>query len=566
MPAGHMETKSIAVFLAANIGNDPKFEELARHVAAMFAKNRWKLVYGGSARGLMGVLGQTASALGVDVHGVKPRPFLKYEEAGELPRFGHHELVDDLHSQKRRISELSDAFIFLPGGFGTLEEYTAIRMWSKLGVCRRPIVLLNFESFYTPLLDWITEATKLDFISRNSAAVVSVVNSIEEMSVALLRPKPMVVNDDHFDWTVVVPGHISLLQSQFKKSLLEAADQIALQHSLTIHWSTWHLWEYYNRTKPDVMEVNDHIWKHISPFATCVGMAFLVAKNFGAALRTTLGLVQCSESLRMVACPASADSDQPYHCLAGVFMDQYCVIIDPVFSAKAFEVPYNGSFESLPYITTSGRVQQRRFRYVAGQNGEKLLTMEKVGSTEAAVQFSDIDHDTALRQISMRALKGRERGLQVPTKKVVIVRSLMSEKPTRIASTALNAEYVVTACRVQIDFARRTLTMQIPSTDWLFKPENKRYVLQLQQSPMYTPVNDAVLNLVIVLNSPPVDKVVSDQLHLMGEVGERLGLARGEILRMANSLIYSRGSGDGGRKNQVHQSLRKNSIVVECNA
>lgn len=107
--------------------------------------------------------------------------------------------MDDLYSPKRRIAELSDAFIFLPGGFGTLEEYTAIRMWSKLGVCRRPIVLLNFQSFFTPLLDWITEATKLGFISENSAAVVSIVNSIKEINISLLRPKSMIDNNDQFN-------------------------------------------------------------------------------------------------------------------------------------------------------------------------------------------------------------------------------------------------------------------------------------------------------------------------------------------------------------------------------
>ena len=166
--------------------------------------------------------------------------------------------------------------------------------------------------------------------------------------------------------------------------------------------------------------------------------------------------------------------------------------------------------------------------------------MEKVGSIEAAVQFSDIDHNTALRQISMRAARESKPGFQVPSKKVLVVRSLMNEKPTKIASIPLNAEYVVTACRVQIDFAQRTLTMQIPSTDWLFKPENERYLLRLQQSPIYTPVNDAVLNLVVVLSSPPDDELVSDQLYLMGEVGERLGLARGEVLRVADSLDYVR--------------------------
>ena len=536
MAAGRKERKSVAVFLAANTGNDIRYEKLIHHVAAMFAKNGWNLVYGGSARGLMGTLGKAASALGVDVHGVKPRPFLKYEETGELPTFGHHELVDDLYTQKKRIAELTDAFIILPGGFGTLEEYTAVRMWSKLGVWRRPIVLLNFEGFYTPLLDWITKAKSLDFVSENSVAVVSVVNSVGEIDALLSNPATVVENDDHFDWSVLVPGHVDSWQSDFEKSLVDIADQVSLQHSLTVHWSTWHTWDYYTRVNPGVTEANVRIWKDIAPFSTCVGMTYQVAKNLGAALRAAPSLARGLERLRTVACPASADSTQPYHCVTGVFMDSYCIVIDPVFSVKAFTVPYNGSFETLPYITTSGRTQQRCFRYFARPSGDKVLTMEKVGSVDAAVQFSDIDHNTALQQISMRAARNTRISSKVPSKKVVVVRSLMDEKPTKIASTPLNAEFVVTACRVQIDFGERILTMQIPSNDWLFKPENKRYLLRLQHSPMYTPVNDAVLNLVIALKSLSNDGIALDQLLLMGEIGERLGLARGEILRIADSL------------------------------
>ena len=148
-----MAVKRVAVFIAASIGTVAKFEDLARDSAAMFGRNGWKLVYGGSGRGLMGILGQTASTLHVHVHGVKPRPFLRYEETGGLPEFGHHELVEDLYSQKRRMVELSDALVILPGGFGSLEDYSTIRMWSKLGVCRRPIILLNFQNYYTPLLE-----------------------------------------------------------------------------------------------------------------------------------------------------------------------------------------------------------------------------------------------------------------------------------------------------------------------------------------------------------------------------------------------------------------------------
>ena len=81
----------------------------------------------------MGTLGRTAAAMGAEVHGVKPRPFLKYEANGTLPDFGHNELVEDLYTQKKRMAELSDTFLVLPGGFGTLEGLMAIRMWSKLG-------------------------------------------------------------------------------------------------------------------------------------------------------------------------------------------------------------------------------------------------------------------------------------------------------------------------------------------------------------------------------------------------------------------------------------------------
>jgi hypothetical protein len=162
--------------------------------------------------------------------------------------------------------------------------------------------------------------------------------------------------------------------------------------------------------------------------------------------------------------------------------------------------------------------------------------MERVGSNEAAVQFSEIDHNTALQQITLRAAKESKLGLRVPSKKLLVVRSLMNERPTKIASTPLDAEFVVTACRVQIDFAQRTLTMQIPLADWLLKPQNVRYLSRLQRSPMYKPINDAIVNLIVDLSSPRDDDLVLEHLRLIGEVGERLGLARGEILRMTDSV------------------------------
>jgi len=81
----------------------------------------------------MGILARELVRLGGRVHGVKPRSFQKFELSGTLPEVGENEIVSDLHSQKVRMAQLSDAFLFLPGGFGTFEELGTYRMWGKLG-------------------------------------------------------------------------------------------------------------------------------------------------------------------------------------------------------------------------------------------------------------------------------------------------------------------------------------------------------------------------------------------------------------------------------------------------
>ncbi|KAI9655637.1 MAG: hypothetical protein M1831_004789 [Alyxoria varia] len=432
---------SVAVFLAANNGADPKYEELVQRVATAFLENGWVLVYGGSGRGLMGTLGQTAANLGVSVHGVKPRAFLQYEKDGKLPKFGQHELVDDLFSQKKRMVELSDAFVILPGGFGTLEEYATIRIWSKLGICRHPVILLNFQNYYTALLEWISGAKGLGFISQSSASVVSVVDSVEQMS-----------------------------------------------------------------------------------------------KNLYAALNSTPGLAQNIGMVKTLASAVTADSKQFHHCLLAIFLHQHCIVIDLVFSSKAFKVPYNGSFETLPYITTSGYSRRRRLCYLSGPSGERKLTMENIDSEEAPVQFLEIDHHTALEQISKKAAKETIIGLQVPNKKLLVVRSLVNEKPTKIASDPIDAQFIMTSCRVQVDFAQQTLTLQIPLTDWLLKFRNRDYLSRLQKSPMYRPISDAVVNLVADLDPPQEHERISNNLQLMEDIAELLGLVRGEIQKMADSV------------------------------
>ena len=162
--------------------------------------------------------------------------------------------------------------------------------------------------------------------------------------------------------------------------------------------------------------------------------------------------------------------------------------------------------------------------------------MEKVGGDEPAVQFSEINHHTALQEITLRAAQETESDLRVPKKKPLVIRSTMTEQPTKIAPNPLDAEFIVIACRMKVDFAQRTLTMQFPFEDWLLKPPNERTLSRLQQSTMYESVSETVLNLVVDLGPSSDHDVALEDLHLMGEVGERLGLAGGMILRIADSV------------------------------
>ncbi|KAK7473233.1 hypothetical protein VKT23_001331 [Stygiomarasmius scandens] len=173
--------KSICVLCGANTGSDSKYAELAKSMALLFHKMNWRLVYGGSGRGLMAEVSRELVALGGEVIGIKPTPFLKYEADGKLPEWGHNELVPDLHTQKIRMAQVSDAFLFLPGGFGTLEEFSAFRMWRKLGVHSSPVLFLNFDGYYDHLLKWFSIGKEEGFISTNAAAAYTVVNTLEEL-------------------------------------------------------------------------------------------------------------------------------------------------------------------------------------------------------------------------------------------------------------------------------------------------------------------------------------------------------------------------------------------------
>jgi uncharacterized protein (TIGR00730 family) len=156
----------ICVFCGSAEGNDPAILDEARTLGRLLAENGIGLVYGGAGIGVMGVLANACLDAGGDVTGIIPRTLMRKEVA-------HRELtklivVEDMHQRKALMADLSDAFIALPGGFGTFEEIFEMVTWRQIRIHTKPLVLVNTNGFYDGLNAFVTHATNTGFIRETN--------------------------------------------------------------------------------------------------------------------------------------------------------------------------------------------------------------------------------------------------------------------------------------------------------------------------------------------------------------------------------------------------------------
>ncbi|MFO1021215.1 MAG: TIGR00730 family Rossman fold protein [Planctomycetales bacterium] len=154
--------KSLCVFCGSRAGNEDQFRQDAARLGRMIAERGFRLVYGGGSVGLMGILADAALAAGGNVIGVIPE-FLAVREVMHSG-LADLRIVPSMHARKSLMADLSDGFIALPGGYGTLEELFEVITWSQLGLHRKPVGILNTAGYYDPLLHWIDASIQRDFL------------------------------------------------------------------------------------------------------------------------------------------------------------------------------------------------------------------------------------------------------------------------------------------------------------------------------------------------------------------------------------------------------------------
>jgi hypothetical protein len=186
--------RHVCVFCGSSPGRRPSFTAAASELGARLAADRIGLVYGGGSIGLMGTVADAALAAGGEVVGVIPEALAGKEVAHTgLTRL---HVVKSMHERKALMAEMADAFVALPGGFGTLDELFEAITWGQLGIHRKPIGLLDVEGYFAPLLAFVDRAVGDGFIRPPYRGLFVVSATVDGLLDALARhtPPPPIVS------------------------------------------------------------------------------------------------------------------------------------------------------------------------------------------------------------------------------------------------------------------------------------------------------------------------------------------------------------------------------------
>jgi uncharacterized protein (TIGR00730 family) len=181
------QVRSVCVFCGSAPGRPAHFIEAARATGRLLAQSGIALVYGGGHVGMMGAVADAALAAGGRVTGVIPQHLMQPEVAHQ----GLTELivVESMHQRKRLMADRADAFLVLPGGYGTLEETFEMVTWLQLGLHRKPVALINVGGYFDPLLRWIREAVGAGFVRPGQGHLLQA-EGTPELALARLLAEP----------------------------------------------------------------------------------------------------------------------------------------------------------------------------------------------------------------------------------------------------------------------------------------------------------------------------------------------------------------------------------------
>lgn len=184
--------KSICVFCGSSPGAKTEYTRVAEEMGKTLVKNNIRLVYGGSSIGLMGIIARTVLEHGGKVTGVMPKHLVDKEIAfKEITDF---KMVNTMHERKALMEKLSDGFIAMPGGFGTLDEIFETITWAQLKLHMKPCGFLNISNYYDKLFDFINHAIDEKFINENYRHLFQIDANPQNLIEKMREYQPLIID------------------------------------------------------------------------------------------------------------------------------------------------------------------------------------------------------------------------------------------------------------------------------------------------------------------------------------------------------------------------------------
>ncbi|MCW9706693.1 TIGR00730 family Rossman fold protein [Fodinibius salsisoli] len=171
-------SKRVCVYCGSSKGDNPAYAKQAKMLGQELASHNFGVVYGGGSVGLMNEIADGALSRGGEVQGVIPTLLDDKDHAHPLLTKRH--ITSTLHERKALMAELADAFITLPGGYGTLEELMEIITWAQHGLHDKPVILFNIDGYYNQLIEFIEQAMNEGFINANHEQSLRIADCIED--------------------------------------------------------------------------------------------------------------------------------------------------------------------------------------------------------------------------------------------------------------------------------------------------------------------------------------------------------------------------------------------------
>ncbi|MCF8468002.1 MAG: TIGR00730 family Rossman fold protein [Sneathiella sp.] len=180
-----IEISSLCVYCGSRIPTDPAHKEAARNLGHQLAENGIRLIYGGGHVGLMGIIADATLDAKGQVIGIIPGHLHDIEVSHEKLTELH--VVDSMHIRKEKMFQMSDAFVVLPGGLGTLDETFEMITWRQLRLHDKPIILVNYKKYWDPLLKLFDHMIEAGFVEKEALGFFKVVERMEDIMPALLK-------------------------------------------------------------------------------------------------------------------------------------------------------------------------------------------------------------------------------------------------------------------------------------------------------------------------------------------------------------------------------------------